>query len=130
MYSPGHAGPQGSSAPTPLTAVFARWNLAGPICVHLRRRDYAHLGTRLSLRLADAAQELAVDSGDFGVVGRRHWGQFGGVQRGGRAIVAFASLSAGGAAGGGMAAFSRDRNIPRLAFAGAVHRHPEREPLV
>src|SRR5580692_7028005 len=102
-----------------------RRNLAGPTCVHPRRRHYAHLGTRLSLRLADAAQELAVDFGDFGVPGRRHWGQFGGVQRGGRAVAASASVSAGGAASGGMAAFSSDRNIPRLAFAGPIHRHPE-----
>src|ERR1700676_4027528 len=81
----------------------------------LDTRDHAHLDPRPSLRLAFASQECPVDAGDSSVPGHRHRRQFGCFQRGGRAAAAPAAVSAAGAAGCGLVAFTGDRNIPRLA---------------
>src|SRR3569623_420414 len=83
-----------------------------------------------AIRVSGTAQEHGADAGDSGLAGDLDRHQFCDLQRGGCVAVATVTLSEPGAAGGNLAAFSRDRNSSGLALSWAVHGSPKSEPLV
>src|SRR5208283_2800931 len=95
-----------------------------------RWEDHERLVTGFSLRLAVATQELRLDPCHSGLPGHRNRSQFRHLQRRGRAAAAPPALPAAGPPRRRVAAFSRNRNLPRLAISRRIHRSSKRESFL